>query len=126
MSDDLGKVLLLAFVLVFGVLAWRAWEVKQASVQWPSVEGVMLVSQPRSQHLNSAEPEGAQHDWVSEVRYRYSVNGVSHTGDRLRAFGRRHMSREEAEQELALFPVGAKVKVYFDPAKPDSSVLIPG
>jgi len=126
MSDDLGKVLLLAFVLVFGVLAWRAWEVKQASVQWPSVEGVMLVSQPRSQHLNSAEPEGAQHDWVSEVRYRYSVNGVSHTGDRLRAFGRRHMSREEAMQELAPFPVGAKVKVYFDPAKPDSSVLIPG
>lgn len=126
MSDDLGKVLLLAFVLVFGVLAWRAWEVKQASVQWPSVEGVMLLSQPRSQHLNSAEPEGAQHDWVSEVRYRYSVNGVSHTGDRLRAFGRRHMSREESMQELAPFPVGAKVKVYFDPAKPDSSVLIPG
>jgi hypothetical protein len=126
MSDDLGKILLLAFVLVFGVLAWRAWEVKRASPSWPSVEGVMLVSQPRSANPNDAEPEHVRQDWFAEVRYRYTVNGVSHTGDRLRAFGRQHLMREDVLQELAPFPVGAKVKVYFDPARPERSVLIPG
>ena len=126
MSDDLGKILLLAIVLIAGFFAWRAWEVKQASPRWPSVEGVMLTSQPRAVHDNPAEPESAKHDWVSEVRYAYTVDGVSYTGDRLKAFGRRHMTKEEVLQELAPFPVGARVKVYHDPAKPGSSVLIPG
>lgn len=126
MSDDLGKILLLAIVLIAGLLAWRAWEVKRASPQWPSVEGVMLTSQPRAMNANPAEPEAAQHDWVAEVRYAYTVDGKAYTGDRLQAFGRRHMTKEEVLQELAPFPVGSNVKVYHDPAKPESSVLIPG
>ena len=126
MSDDLGKILLLAIVLIAGFFAWRAWEVKQASPRWPSVEGVVLTSQPRAVHDNPAEPESAKHDWVSEVRYAYTVDGVSYTGDRLQAFGRRHMTKQEVLQELAPFPVGARVKVYHDPANPGRSVLIPG
>lgn len=126
MSDDLGKILLLAIVLIAGFFAWRAWEVKRASPQWPSVEGVMLTSQPRAVHDNPAEPESAKHDWVSEVRYAYTVDGVAHTGNRLQAFGRRHMTKEEVLKELAPFPVGARVKVFYDPAKPENSVLIPG
>ncbi len=126
MSDDLGKILLLAIVLIAGLFAWRAWEVKRNSPQWPSVEGVMLTSQPRAMHDNPAEPESAKHDWVAEVRYAYMVDGVSYTGDRLQAFGRRYMTKEEVQQELAPFRVGAHVKVFYDPARPQSSVLIPG
>ena len=126
MSDDLGKILLLAIALIVGVLAWRAWEVKRASPQWPSVEGVVLTSQPRALHANPGEPEAAVHDWVAEVRYAYTVDGVPYTGDRLQAFGRRHMSKEEVLRELAPFPVGARVRVFHDPAKPERSVLIPG
>ena len=126
MSDDLGKILLLAIVLIAGLFAWRAWEVKRQSPQWPSVEGVMLTSQPRALHDNPAEPESAKHDWVAEVRYAYMVNGVSYTGDRLQAFGRRYMTKEEVQQELAPFPVGAHIKVFYDPAQAQSSVLIPG
>lgn len=126
MSDDFGKILLLAIVLIAGLFAWRAWEVKRNSPQWPSVEGVMLTSQPRAMHDNPAEPESAKHDWVAEVRYAYMVDGVSYTGDRLQAFGRRYMTKEEVLQELAPFPVGAHVQVFYDPAQPQSSVLIPG
>ena len=126
MSDDLGKILLLAIVLIAAVFAWRAWEVKRASPQWPSVEGVMLTSQPRSLHDNPAEPDSAKHDWVAEVRYAYTVHGVAYTGNRLQAFGRRHMTQEEVLKELAPFPVGAKVRVYHDQKHPEKSVLIPG
>lgn len=126
MSDELGKILLLAMVLIAGVFAWRAWEVKRASPQWPSVEGVMLTSQPRSLNDNPAEPEGAKHDWVAEVRYAYTVNGASYTGNRLQAFGRRYMTQDEVRRELAPFPVGARVKVFHDPDQPANSVLIPG
>lgn len=126
MSDDLGKYLIAAFVLALAFLAWRAWQVKQASPSWPYVMGEVTSSRPVSRQMNPAEPEGAQHEWMSEVRYRYSVNGQDHTGDRLRAFGRQNLTKEECVQELAPFPVGARVKVYYDPAKPGSSVLIPG
>jgi len=126
MSDDLGKILLLAIVLIAGFFGWRAWDIKRASPQWPSVDGVMLTAQPRSMNANPAEPEASQHDWVAEVRYAYTVDGKAYTGDRLQAFGRRYMTRDEVLKELAPFPVGATVKVYHDPAKPEVSVLIPG
>ncbi len=60
------------------------------------------------------------------MRYRYTVNGTTHTGERLRAFGLHHLDEQQALKEIAPFPVGQKVKVYYDPAKPSSSVLIPG
>ena len=42
MFEDLGKYLLIAFVVFLGVLAWRAWQIRQASPQWPYVEGEMV------------------------------------------------------------------------------------
>ena len=107
-------------------MAWRAWQIKQASPRWPSVEGEVLVSRARPYNEQPYEPEAGKHDWMAEVRYRYSVNGIGHEGNRLQAFGRHYFSREEAEQALAPYPVGARVKVFHDPARPDVSVLIPG
>lgn len=126
MPDQLGKVIIAAFLLAMAVLAWRAWQIKQASPRWPSVEGEVLVSRARPYNEQPYEPEAGKHDWMAEVRYRYSVNGVSHEGNRLQAFGRHYFSREEAELALAPYPVGARVKVFHDPARPDVSVLIPG
>ena len=126
MSDDFGKYLLVVFVAVFGYLAWRAWQVKQASPLWPSVDGVMLVSRPMARNETGNEGGVPTHEWYSDVKFRYSVNGVEYTGDRLRAFGLHHFNKEQAEAELAPFAVGQTVKVYYDPAKPSSSVLIPG
>lgn len=42
MGDQLGKLLLVALVAGFGLLAWRAWQIRQASPNWPTVEGEML------------------------------------------------------------------------------------
>ena len=126
MPDQLGKFIIAAFLLAMAVLAWRAWQIKQASPRWPSVEGEVLVSRARPYNEQPYEPEAGKHDWMAEVRYRYSVNGIGHEGNRLQAFGRHYFSREEAEQALAPYPVGARVKVFHDPARPDVSVLIPG
>jgi Protein of unknown function (DUF3592) len=126
MPDQLGKYIAAAFVLAFCFLAWRAWQIKQASPQWPSVEGEITESRARPFNAQSGEPEAGKNDWMAEVRFRYSVQGVTHEGNRLQAFGRHYFSREEAEQALAPYPVGARVKVFHDPAQPEVSVLIPG
>lgn len=126
MPDDLGKYLIIAFVLIVGVAAWRAWQIKEGSPNWPSVEGEMLEARAR-QHNETGDQRGTPtHHWFTEVRYRYTVNGITYTGDRLRAFGLNHFDEQQALTEIAPFQPGTKVKVYYDPAKPSSSVLIPG
>lgn len=126
MPDQLGKYIVVAFVLAFGFLAWRAWQIKQASPTWPSVEGEIIESRARPFNQQSGEPQAGKNDWAAEVRYRYSVGGQTHVGHRLQAFGRHYFSQAEAEQALAPFPVGARVRVFHDPDQPDVSVLIPG
>jgi hypothetical protein len=126
MPDQLGKYIVAAFLLAIAFLAWRAWQIKQASPSWPSVEGEVIESRARPFNVQSGEPEAGKNDWMAEVRYRYSVAGQAHVGNRLQAFGRHYFSRTDAEQALAPFPVGARVRVFHDPDQPDVSVLIPG
>ncbi|MES2091849.1 MAG: DUF3592 domain-containing protein [Pseudomonadota bacterium] len=126
MSDDLGKYLLIAFVMLFGALAWRAYQISRASPQWPTTEGEMLQSRPRSLHDSGDGAGTPSHEWDVDVLYRYSVNGIEYKNNRLQVFGRRYFSEQEALATLAPFPVGGKVKVFYDPGKPQSSVLIAG
>ena len=61
---------------------------------------------------------------VPRVRYQYSVNGVEYSGHAL-SFGRSY-SRGDIMQVSKKFPVGHTVAVYYDPANPERSVLMPG
>lgn len=126
MSDDFGKYLLAAFVLLFAVLAWRAWQVKQASPQWPTVMGQVTESRAFARNETGDQRGTPTHEWLTEVRYDYTVDGVRYSGNTLRAFGLHHFNEEQALAELAPFGVGKTVPVYYDPAKPSRSVLIPG
>jgi hypothetical protein len=126
MDDSFGKLILLAFVLVFGFLGWRAWQVKQASPAWPFVEGEMLQARAFARNQTGDERGEPTHAWQTEVVYEYHVNGQRFVGKRLRAMGLNHFDQTSAMKEIAPFHVGMKVKVYYDPAKPSSSVLIPG
>jgi len=126
MNDQIGKLLLAALLIGFGLLAWRAWQIRQASPTWPSTEGEILVS--RAYPLNESH-DGAgtpTRQWMVDVTYRYTVQGRTYTGDRLRAFIPPLSDEATARALIAGFPVGARVRVYHDPDRPDRSVLIPG
>ena len=75
---------------------------------------------------NASEQGHLAHQWRIEVRYRYEVQGVAYSGHRVRAFGPNHFDQASADAERAPFPVGAKVRVYYQPDNPSTSVLIPG
>ena len=126
MPDDIGKYILIAFIVGFGFLAWRAWQIKQASPQWPYVEGEMLSARAFARNETGEQNGTPTHEWLTEVRYRYAVKGVNYVGKRLRAFGLNHFDQASALKEIEPFQAGSTVKVYYDPAKPESSVLIPG
>lgn len=60
------------------------------------------------------------------VRFRYFVNGVPYESDMLRPniIGTSFASHEEAANEIAPFPVGARVTAFVDDGRPDKAFLI--
>ena len=126
MNDQLAKWFVLALALGMAVLAWRAWQVKQASPGWPSVEGEMLVARAFARNETGEARGTPAREWLTEVRYRYTVQGRDYTGRRIRAFVGPYPDQASAMADVAPFQVGARVKVYYDPADPGNSVLVPG
>jgi Protein of unknown function (DUF3592) len=129
MNEDWVKWIVGAALAMVAVLLWRAWQDKQASVDWPWVEGVITQCEAEVDSPDPHQEFGPQMQGVSwrlRLRYDYEVAGRLHTGDRLRAMPERFPNRDAAAAYEQRFKPGQKVRVYHDPAKPSSSVLIPG
>jgi len=63
----------------------------------------------------------------AEVAFRYEIDGREYESDLMRPaiIVRGYASSEGAAEELRSFPVGAHVKAYVDPTRPDKAFLIP-
>jgi Protein of unknown function (DUF3592) len=129
MNEDWVKWIVGAALALVAVMLWRAWQDKQASVDWPWVEGVITHCEAEVDSPDPHQEFGPQMQGVSwrlRLRYTYEVGGTPYTGDRLRAMPERFPTKEEALVFEQRFQPGQKVRVHHDPAKPSSSVLIPG
>ncbi len=129
MSDDWVKWIVAAALALVALMLWRAWQDKHASVAWPYVEGVIThceaeIASPDPHHELDAKVVHAS--WRLRLKYDYTLGGQHFTGDRLRAMAEHFPTREEAARYELQFPVGHKVRVFYDPAQPSSSVLIQG
>jgi hypothetical protein len=74
------------------------------------------------------DSEGDRHRvFAPHVVYEYEVNGVTYRGERLKAGIRSFTGNlRKVEQELARYPVGGMVRVYYNPDDPAEAVLQPG
>lgn len=120
-----GRVAILLIVAPLAFLALMAWviwgdfeaaERSRRSLTWPSVPGVIVSS--------SYEPSRGgkvMRSCRAWFRYRYEVgghalvNGTSRLGSSCRAL----------EDEVASYPPGREVLVYYDPDDPSDTVLNP-
>lgn len=106
---------------VYAALAWhlRVRAAARAS-GWPVTDGEILSAEivvHRSDDGDEYEPQ---------VRYAYRVAGHRLTGDRLRVGTRRIRSeRAIARAAIAHYRAGDRVRVHYDPARPERSVLEP-
>ncbi len=124
-TDSLFKAVMAAALLAVGLFLWRNWQDRQASTQWPSVNGVIERCEAFP-HLQDPHQEGAHPQWRLDLRYRYEVGGQSHTGTRLGAMARHYPDEAAVRAVCERYPVGTRVKVFHDPAHPDRSVLETG
>lgn len=114
--------LLLGVILYFGIR--QALEMDD-SWEWPTTEGVITRSLIVQHHPRGSEKHGYAPRREHEVRveYSYDVAGTRYGGDRLRIRPNRYKGENSVKRELAKYPAGQKVKVYYDPEKPERSVL---
>lgn len=98
---------------------------QQRSLDWPSTPGQILSARIVESDDGSNNGEGSRRFTVS-LEYRYSVAGASLRGTRIRVVTEGHRELAAAQAELQRYPLGASVEVFYDPARPESSVLTRG
>lgn len=104
---------------------WGHWEGFQAqrSASWPSVDGTVVSSMVRSKSSGSGTNRGTTYE--AEVRYQYQVDGAAYENDVLR-FGQISMGWKSGAQADVRRHSRGPDTVYYDSAKPATSVLEPG
>ena len=90
------------------------------SAQWPSVEGTILHSSLDVHHGDDSTTYSA------EVMYTYEVEGTVYSSNRLKFGYARTGNPSDAQKIVNSYPIDSQVIVYFDPAQPEESVLVPG
>ena len=123
-----GLVLLFSAFLVASdvlgvILIWSALRVGWRSLRafwWPTMEGKII-------HME-IERQGSDDEpmYQLKVGYSYTVDGLSYKGDCVEFLGvstSNLRSQEELQQRLT---AGPGVRVYYDPAQPGESCLVPG
>lgn len=95
--------------------------------QWPSVWGVL--KQGGVQKFGGPESKVSDQSYVAKVKYSYEVQGESFEGSRLSAMTvvSSHNAQQLLKNQLkGVEKHGNKVKVYFNPNRPEKSFLING
>lgn len=100
--------------IVYGT--WSRW--------WPTARGTIVASALGSEESKSRW--GSSTFYFLIVKYRYTVEGQTHVGDRYRYCPEKTQDKSEAESRLRHMRPGAQVFVHFKPNTPSTSVLIPG
>ena len=120
----------LFYVLMFGGVMYVG--IQQAlemgdSREWPTTEGVNTASHITSSHKTSTEKgwHGDRYHYEVRVQHAYEVDGVSYNGNRLRIQPNKYSSEKNAQRELAEYPLGQRVRVYYNPKEPERSLLKP-
>lgn len=88
------------------------------SMGWEQVSGTVVSSEVVDEWDTTGER------YLGQVVYSYEVDGVAYEGDQLSLGGLTYLgNREDAEQRIAPYPVGAAVTPYVDPADPTRALL---
>jgi hypothetical protein len=97
-----------AFIILFSAFNWR----RAVAKSWPVTTGRVVASETTL--LYAPAPI---------VRFRYTVGGEEYESDKIQ-FGRLSSWTEDTARRVATrYPVGAHVKVHYDPDDPDTAVL---
>lgn len=110
--------LLLVIGIAVSVLGFRDLAIAEESRSWPSVQGTVtdarLLKRLDRHHLTK---------YKAAISYAFTLNGTAYEGRNIGFSSEWVGERSAAELQLAEYPEGKTVDVYYDPNGPDRSVL---
>jgi len=127
-------VIAIPFALIGAAFAAFGLKLRKRAARakhWPAVTGqvtyVNMLTHTQSQEHR--DNDGFKHaslrtTYEPVVRYAYSVEGSSHTSERI-CFGAVHFDQVTAYKMLNRYTNGADVNVFYDPEDPSEAVLEP-
>ena len=109
--------------LVVFIFLGHSYYYSQASQSWPFI----LESEVISSHVkrSTSQAQKGAVEYVPKIKYKYRVDGQDYEGDQL-SFGFANRASKDADKIVARYPEGESVKVFYNPDRPDMSVLEPG
>lgn len=113
----------IAVGVVFGYKAVSGRIRSKAAQNWPTVKGKVLTSEVMEDRFRNATGK-ASIAFVPEITYTYTVDGREYNGDTV-IFGEITYDYITAARICEKFAVESEPNVYYDPAKPEESVLLP-
>ena len=116
------NLLLGAFLILFGILLvvlviW-ATITGQRSKNWPTATGTIISATVKS--------AGSLIYYRPIIRYSYTVQNALYENEILTLYGRLTFGYKRAEEIVHKYLVKSSVLVYYDPRRPQLSVLEPG
>lgn len=116
----------MAIGVFFLTLVYNSIKSGMESAKWPFTEGKIIKSEVVKQedlHLGSGHTKTTTYS--AKIEYEYSVSSQNYRGGSIK-FGDEYAVKEEANKYVHKYPLGATVRVYYNPQKADMSVLEPG
>jgi hypothetical protein len=114
-------------ITIFGVMiaiwGWNNYTGAKASENWPSTDGVIVSSKVEVDEGKSADQEPR---YTAVVMYKYNVKGYEYTADKVSYSTKTSLNKSDANRVVGRYPLGKKVKVYYNPDKNHIAVLEPG
>ena len=98
---------------------WKSWRHAEETRAWVPVEAVVISSQMLSGRATPHSPV----KFTADVRYRYTFNGKTFTGHRIRRVDGPTAHRQKTEAVVAAHPVGSVVTCHVNPVQPDFAIL---
>jgi hypothetical protein len=92
---------------------------------WPTAQGTVTRSGVRQGTSKDSDGDSSVVHYP-DVEYTYSAAGQEMSSERIGVGPGHSMSQGAAERIAARYPLGARVTVFYDPAKPDYGVLEAG
>ena len=126
-----AKIQKAAFCLVFigvgvgfSIYGYNVLQNAKASAEWPAAKGIITVSEVTKHESTTGTGTNKRRTvtYHAKIHYKYSANGKSYTSNNV-TFGQ---STEGAGEIVNRYPIGKKVKVFYNPQDPKVAVLEPG
>ena len=125
------QIIFLAIGIVMTVISIRQYLIALETYDWPFVTGKITEAKIK-RYVTTDNPESDisrqtyEASYIPKIIYNYQVNGQEYTNNKIQYTSHSKDTKQEAKAVLDMFPDKNSVRIYYDPEKPEKSVLLQG